>query len=440
MMKHRKFVRNIYAVSVMYDAVLFIVMVSISGAVLLPALQSNIAIETSVETHREHVADEALNAFLVSRVDTFSYKVAGDIIDDAAGSIGIDNSSEGLYGSITNWLLAREQLHKTYATLLAENLGCQFRLPITVLGTNRFNIFTGDYDRRLKNETKSFFSSYLGDKYRFNLTAWWHPIKGIPFGGELCIGEHPPNQDCYVAKSFIMMPYKPVITIGDVQIVFTKYWLKEELLGGEDIPHLMNVTHVLEEYKNGNPPYDDFENVTTAIRENVTMLTYGFLIDGVKNADDETIFPGIVNATIDYGFNKLKETIGNMTEKVIDAVMGEALGTVDSIFADISGVTEFPIFDEIISSFTENFENFIGESVDSLEDGFDALERAIKENVTNMISSFLDPYIQNFVDSIFELIDIDQVVEVTELLTDWLFERISLNKAEVVLTIWEARG
>jgi len=102
MMKHRKFVRNIYAISVMYDAVLFIVMVSISGAVLLPALQSNIAIETSVKTHREHVADEALNAFLVSRVDTFSYKVAGDIIDDAAGRIGIDNSSEGLYDSITN--------------------------------------------------------------------------------------------------------------------------------------------------------------------------------------------------------------------------------------------------------------------------------------------------------------------------------------------------
>ena len=129
-----------------------------------------------------------------------------------------------------------------------------------------------------------------------------------------------------------------------------------------------------------------------------------------------------------------------MTEKVIDAVMGEALGTVDSIFADISGATEFPIFDEIISSFTENFKNFIGESVDSLEDGFDALERAIKENVTNMISSFLDPYIQNLVNRVFELIDIDQVVEITELFSDWLFERISLNKAEVVLTIWEARG
>jgi len=49
MTKKRKFVKNTYGVSVMYDAVLFIVMVSISGAVLLPALQSNIAIESSMQ-------------------------------------------------------------------------------------------------------------------------------------------------------------------------------------------------------------------------------------------------------------------------------------------------------------------------------------------------------------------------------------------------------
>jgi len=139
----------------MYDAVLFIVMVSLSGVVLLPALQSDIAIDTSIEKHREHVADEALNTFLVSRVDKFSYKMCGDIIDDAAKSIGINTSSEGLYSSILDWLLAREQIHKTHANLLAENLGCQFRLPFSVFGTNRFNIFTGDYDRQLKNETKT---------------------------------------------------------------------------------------------------------------------------------------------------------------------------------------------------------------------------------------------------------------------------------------------
>ena len=441
-MKRRRFLKNTRGVSSMYDAVLFIVMVSLSGVVLLPALQSDIAIDASIDKHREHVADEALNVFLVSRMNKFSYKVGGEIIDDAAEGIGINTSSDGLYGSILNWLLAREQIHKTHANLLAENLGCQFRLPFSIFGTNRFNIFTGDYDQQLKNETKSFFSSYLGDKYSFNLTAWWHPIKGVPFGGELYIGEHPPNQDCYVAKSFIMMPYKPVINLGGTQIIFTKYWLKEELFGGlfGDIPQIANITCVIENYTDANPPYDDFENATNAVRENVTKLVYGFLIDGIRSSDNETVFPGIVNATLDYGFNKIKATIGNITEDAVGAIMGEALGAVDSMFADlVNDTTSNPIFDEITDILIENFTDFFGEQIDSLAEGFNGLEMVIKENITIIIASFIHPYIQYLVDSVFELIDIDELIDIEDMISNWLFERISLNKAAVVLTVWVTR-
>ncbi len=64
---------------------------------------------------------------------------------------------------------------------------------------------------------------------------------------------------------------------------------------------------------------------------------------------------------------------------------------------------------------------------------------AIKENVTSIVASFMDPYIQYFVDSVFELIDIDVLIDFEEMISNWLFERISLNKAEVVLTVWVTR-
>jgi len=51
-MKRRKFLKNTRGVSSIYDAVLFIVMVSLSGVVLLPAIQSDIAIDASIEKHR----------------------------------------------------------------------------------------------------------------------------------------------------------------------------------------------------------------------------------------------------------------------------------------------------------------------------------------------------------------------------------------------------
>lgn len=448
MMKQRKLLRNIYGVSVMYDAVLFIVMVSISGAVLLPALQSNIAIESSLETHREHIADEALNTYLVSRVDRFSYKIFGDIIDDIAGSIGIDNSSEGLYGSITNWLLAREQLHKTHAALLAENLGCQFRLPLSLLGTNRFNIFTGDYDRQLKNETIQFFTDYLGDKYNFNLSACWHPIKGVNFGGDLSIGPTPPDQDCHVARSIIMMPYSPTLDIGDVHIEFTRYWLNNTLFGDifGKVPIFENFSGILCDFINETSPFDSFDNASDAIKENISDLVDGFLIDGIQNETNATIFPGIVNATISYGFKKMKNAISNFTENTVNDFMGEALGSVDKIFAGLNTSVINPIAKGITEKINETIQNMLQTTLGSVFEAFDALEGRIKENASVLIHGFIDPYIEMFVDSVFDLIEkyivepVSTIIQnVKEQLSLWLSERISINKAEVVLTIWAVR-
>ena len=423
--------------------------VTISGAVLLPALQSDIAIESSIETHREHVVDEALNMFLVSRVDKFSYKVGGDILDDIAGDIGIDNSSDGLYSTITNWLLAREQLHKTHANLIAENLGCQFRFPLSIMGTNRFNFFTGDFDRHLKNETTNFFNTYLGDKYNFNLTAWWHPIKGVDFGGELCIGPTSPNVDCHVAQGFIMMPYSPVFDMGDIHIEFTRHWIDNVLFGGTlgTISIFENISAILTDFFNGTHPFGNYFNASTAIKENVSSLIDGFLIDGIKNESNATVFPGIVNATLSYGFDKMKTSINNFTNNAVNNFMGDSLGSADSVFAGLSMDISNPIAKGMTERINETIQSMFQTTLGSLFEAFDALEVCIKENVTAIIHSFIYQYIEMFVDFVFDFIEknfeepiTDIIQDVKEQLSIFLCEHISINKAEVVLTIWEVRG
>lgn len=190
-MKKRLFLNNTKAVSIMYDAVLFVVMVSLSGVVLIPALQNDIAIESSLKKHQEHTADEALNALLVSRVDKLSYDLDFLKIGQVIGQLFNGND---IYRSISSWLLGHEQLHKTYANLIAENLGCQFSL------------LTENFDNNLKNNIKSFLSSYLGDKYSYRFTAVWRPLNNIKMG-EIELGEIPHDQDCYVSQAYIMMPY-----------------------------------------------------------------------------------------------------------------------------------------------------------------------------------------------------------------------------------------
>ena len=445
----RKFCKNNLGISVMYDAVLFIVMVSISAVVLLPALHSTIALDSSVETHREHIADDALNTYLVSRVNTFSYKVGGDIIDDIAGSIGIDNSSDGLYASITNWLLAREQRHKTYAALLAENLGCQFRLPISIFGTNRCNIFTGDYDRQFQNETKKFFTKYLGGKYHFNLSAWWHPIKGVDFGGKFSIGHKPPNTNCHVSHSIIMMPYSPVLDIGDIHIEFTRHWINTTLFGNilGNISTLENISEILFDFINEIPPYDSIENTSIPLKENISILIDDFLIFGIKNENNVTIFPGIVNATFTYVFDKMKTSITNFTQNTVNDFMGDAFGIADNVFAGLSTTASNPIAEGFSEKINESIQNILQTTVGSIFEAFNALEISIKENVTHIIHSFIHPYIDMLVDYIFEYIERDVLYPTLDIINNikgylsfWMAERISINRADVYLTIWEARG
>jgi hypothetical protein len=442
-MKHRYFLDDLFGVSVMYDAILFIVMVSLSGVILLPALRSPTMVETSIETHREQVVDEALHTFLVSRADCFDYTLCGDLIDNIAGSIGIDNSSDGLYSSITSWLLGHEQRHKTYAALVAENLGCQFQLPFTLLGSHRLNIFTGDFDRQLTNETTRFFSSVLGDKYRFNFTAWYHPIKGVPFGGELSIGDHPPTTDCYVAQSIIMMPYSPVLSFGNHTIVFTKHWLKQQLfseetgLGQSSIPGIANMTLVLENYTHGQPPYDTREQAIPALQENISLLVYGFLINGITNATNVTVFPGIVNITLTYGFEKIKNMAKTFVSETLNETFGEAIRLVDRLFGSLNETANNPVSQWILQQLNTTLNGMLNGTFTSLDEVFGACEAKIKEQVTELVKSFLDSYIETFVIFVFDVVD--TVEDFADIVVDWLLDRICLNTADVTLTIWAVR-
>ena len=442
-MTHRPFLDDFFGISLMYDAVLFLVMVSLAGVILLPALRSPLAVESSVEKHREEVADEALHTFLVSRSDLFEYLFCGEQVNAVAESLGINTSSPGLYQTLTYWLLAHEQRHKTYANLLAEDLGCQFQVPVSILGIHRLNLFTTAFDGQLINETQRFFSSILSDKYQYNFTAWWHPIKAIPFGGEFSVGTSPPPTDTYVAHSILTMPYAPVFCIGNRTFIFTKYYLAHQLfggdiaLGGSSIPAISNITCILENYTNGHPPYNTRQNATAGVQENLSSVVYGFLIHGIKNETNATVFPGIITMTLIYGFEKIKNITRRLVTGALNETFGEAIRTIDTLFSGLNTSVENPLSSVFLDELNETFGFLVNGSCGSFNETFSACETLIKERVTGLLRNFLDPLIEGFVDALFNGIDL--VKNFTEQLIDWLFDRISLVTAEVTLTLWAVR-
>jgi hypothetical protein len=442
-MKPRCFLDDVLGVSLLHDAVLFIVMVSLAGVALLPALRCNIAVETSVDSHREHTVDEALQTYLVSRADVFEYRFCGDLIDTIAGQIGIQNTTNGLYRSVSEWILGHEQRHMTYATLLAEDLGCQFHLPFSVLGANRLNIFTTELDQHLTNETKRFFFERFYGKYEYNLSAWWHPIKGIPFGGEFHVGLSPPRTDTYVARRSCVMPYSPLIKIGNHTVILTKYWLMHQLfsndtgLGESSIPTLSNISRVCKSYIAKQPPYEIRGNATIAVRENLSILAEGFLVSGITNTTNSTVFPGVVNATLGYGFDTIKNISGRFLQDALNATFGDAIRMIDRFFTGLNGTVNDPVSTLILQNLNTTLHTFCNNSNASLDETFDIVERTIEENATALLHHFLTPYIESFVQGLFDVID--TVDDFAEMLVNWLFDRVSLTTAEVTLTLWAVR-
>jgi hypothetical protein len=68
---------------------------------------------------------------------------------------------------------------------------------------------------------------------------------------------------------------------------------------------------------------------------------------------------------------------------------------------------------------------------------FHVCESAIKENLTILLKGYLESLLEVFVNHLLDTID--TIRDFSDLLIDWLFDSISLNKATVTLTIWVVR-
>lgn len=199
-MRKKPFLRNTKALSIMQDAILFLVMVSISATILLPAMTSDIPQKGLVQQHKQSLVNDALLMLKSSKSDFIQYDFAHQIYELKINGKNIFKNSifHPLLSPITN----RELLHKTYVDLCLESISSQLK----ILDQHRINILTINLDETVKREVKTALQNYLGKQLDFQLLVKWRPIKGISFGGNLTIGVTPPRYvDTYVATSLVTM-------------------------------------------------------------------------------------------------------------------------------------------------------------------------------------------------------------------------------------------
>lgn len=415
-MKHFPFLKNGDAVSLMYDAVLFLIMVSFSGLVLLPVLQCNIATDTSVDHHREVLVDETLLMLMTARDDDFGYLFAGSQVDALASDIGINISNEeSFFYAITHTLLGNEQQHKTYADLCVENLVSQMK----VFGC-RLNIFTEDYDVRLLEEMTLLLQDHLGDKYQFNLSIRWYPIVAVPFGGDLFLGPPAPS-NTYVASTYLSMP----------DTFFSTWWNAVEQFIDVQLSILEPAwtTFMLD----GNKT--TFCNVLEAC---ITSTITGILFDGFDLAGLH--INSVLEEAIDYVFGKIQGTIESAFTDAL-AMISDSLGVFNSVagYIDLSnGLTTFLL--ENITTLP-GIESFINISNVDISSALDGLKCYVVNESRDFFSDILEGSIKQVVDVILAVIeDIDDVETIEDDIMSFFTQQINVLRAECTLTIWEVRG
>jgi hypothetical protein len=96
-----------------------------------------------------------------------------------------------------------------------------------------------------------------------------------------------------------------------------------------------------------------------------------------------------------------------------------------------------PLSQTILKQLNATLGGMFNESFGTLDEAFDACESAIKERIILLIREYIDALLEIFVNTLFDVID--TIMDFSEMLIDLLFDCISLNKAEVMLTIWVVR-
>lgn len=388
----RNFINNKNGLSVMQDAVLFIVMVSISGAVLTPALMSDTSSETSVEKNREEVVDETLLMLTSSRVEELEYTFAGKQIEALTG---IDLSGDSLAASIINTILKHEPLHKTYADLIVEDLVSQ----IMIEGT-RINIFTESFDDALNEELKVILDDFLGDRYQYQFSAKWRPVGLFSFGGDIIIGtDIPTDITTHVSRAYWSLPEN-----------FFSEWFGW-----------------LDDYIN-NLGFDNWLNLDESdIKNELKDLFSDIVYNGFGGHDS------LLDTCIDYVFDAIQNSISSIFDEVLQNTVGNSLKPYlgFDLGEKLMGDADNGLMGSL-SDFSNNIN--IGDPIGDALNGF---KETVKDQAESVLSSTLDPIINSIVDSIVQATNVDQIIEEVNA---FLKYQINVLRAEARLTIWSARG
>jgi len=244
---------------------------------------------------------------------------------------------------------------------------------------------------------KKYLDSQIADRYSYNLTVVWRPVVNAPVGSDVRIGERVPD-NAYVETSHIAMPYDIDFSRARVEMIvddnFNTTW--------------GNIPSTFDYLKSGTGNRADIEDeITQEIFDSIDST----VDPAVDDLMDNTLVP-VIDEAQDAVAGQINNLLpGNGTE-LINSINGTIIDILDEEGIIVNG------------SISDTFKSYLKKSAK------EETRRISDSEIRAMVTELSDMYVN----------DVMTIEDVKESIYTEVFSRISLNRADVTLSIWERRG
>ncbi|WP_340818823.1 hypothetical protein [Methanolobus sp. WCC4] len=192
------------------DAILFLILVSISAVILMPSLVADEQYRSASYTSAQDMDTYLLNTIMSSTVDDFGYTLKPT---ELAG-IDVNLSEHSILEDAEKTIFEKEQQHRTFSDLVAE--GLVLSLYKEENGTRKaLNPMTKMQGIETEKSIEAHLERTIGQRYDYRFEAHWQPVTGYIVQSEIIAGEEAPV-NAVKQKARITLPVTYSIPMDDI--------------------------------------------------------------------------------------------------------------------------------------------------------------------------------------------------------------------------------
>ena len=198
------------------DAILFLILVSISAIILMPSLAADEQYRSASYVSAQDMDTRIMNTIMSSTVDEFEYMLKPT---ELAG-IDVNLTEHSILKDAEKTIFTKEQRHRTFSDLIAESL--VLNLFMEENNTKKpLNPMTGLQRLETEKLIEAHFERTIGQRYNYRFEAHWQPVIGYKVQSDIVIGENAP-ENAVKQKARISLPITYPVTKEEIYLPFNE--------------------------------------------------------------------------------------------------------------------------------------------------------------------------------------------------------------------------